>query len=315
MLKRIAIGLVVVFVCSALVIGVYSDATAQSAKAKIILKKYPAFKIGLLANDFIKPLPLSKDNMKKVMDWASANGFAWIEIRDPNATLTYAECKELAAYAITKKIEVIYALNIGPLDPQFNEVFYRGCANAALFAANGPRVIRSSLPGPEFNADPKKSVWVKDEFDKMLAIVNNAANVASSFGLTFVLEHAYEAQQGDGTSTFGIVEVLTKGNSNIGSQYDLANFFAVSRAPVSPDAAKWYFDKFAYKTGYVHVKTSKKGVVQDVLSDNDLDFGVIFDILAKAKIYYLGIELPQQATFEAEAKNILKSVDYLKSKY
>jgi len=314
-MKKIAVCLLLVLLCSALVIGVLSDANAQSAKAKIVLKKYPSFKIGLLANNFINPLPLSKDNMKKVMDWASANGFAWIEIRDPNATLTYAECKELAAYAVSKNLEVIYALNIGPLDPQFNEAFYRGCANAVLFAANGPRVIRTSLPGPEFAADPKKTVWGKDEFEKILAITNNAANVAKSFGLLLTLEHAYEAQQGDGMYTFGMMEVQTKGNSNIGSQYDLANFFAVSRAPVSPEAARSYFEKFAYKTGYVHVKTSKKGVVQDVLSDNDLDYGIIFDILAKAKISYLGIELPQKATFEEEAANLLKSVEYLKSKF
>jgi len=308
--KKIFVSLVIVVLCGALIV---TDIDA-APKAKIVLKKYPDFKIGILANNFIKPLPLTKDNMKKVMDWTSENGFAWMEIRDPRADLTYAECKELARYAVSKKIEIIYALNIGFLDPQFNEAFYRGCANAALFP--GPKVIRTSAPGPEFNADPKKSTWTAEEFDKLLGVANNAANVAKLLGLELVVEHAFEAMQGDGVSSFGMVEIQTKGNTNIGSQYDTANFFAVSRAPVSPEAAKGYFERFAKKTYYVHIKTcGKDNVVTNSITDHVLDLGVIFDILAKAKVNYLGIEIPQQAKFEDVQENLRKSAAYLKSKY
>jgi len=306
----IFVSLLIVIFCGTWIV---TDIDAAS-ESKIVLKKYPDFKIGILANNFIKPLPLTKDNMKKIIDWTSENGFAWMEIRDPRADLTYAECKELAAYAVSKKIEIIYALNIGFLDPQFNEVFYRGCANALLFP--GPKVIRTSAPGPEFNADPKKSTWTKEEFDKLIAVANNAANTAKLVGLDLVLEHAFEAMQGDGVTSFGMVEIQTKGNTNIGSQYDTANFFAVTRAPVSPEAAKGYFEKFAKKTQYVHIKTcGKDNVVTDVITDNVLDLGVIFDIVAKAKINYLGIEIPQQAKFEDVQTNLRKSADYLERKY
>jgi len=310
MKKRIFITLIGIMFC-----GTWMATDVGAAgKEKIVLKKYPDFRIGILANNFIKPLPLNKDNMKKIMDWTSANGFAWMEIRDPRADLTYAECQELAAYAAAKKIEVIYALNIGFLDPQFDEVFYRGCANALLFP--GPKVIRTSAPGPEFNADPKKATWTKQEFDRILAVANNAANVARLMGLELVLEHAFEAMQGDGVTFFGMVEIQTKGNSNIGSQFDTANFFAVSRAPVSADAAKGYFEKFAGKTRYVHIKTcGKDNMVTDAITDNVLDLGVIFDIVAKAKIRYLGIEIPQQAKFEDVQANLQKSAAYLKSKF
>jgi len=310
MKKRILAALIGFTFCGTLMAA---DVVA-AGKEKIVLKKYPEFKIGILANNFIKPLPLTKDNMKKIMDWTSANGFAWMEIRDPRADLTYAECKELAAYAAKKKIEVIYALNIGFLDPQFDEVFYRGCANALLFP--GPKVIRTSAPGPEFNADPKKATWTREEFGKILAVANNAANVARLMGLELVIEHAFEAMQGDGATTFGMVELQTKGNSNIGSQYDTANFFAVSRAPVSAEAAKGYFEKFAGKTRYVHIKTcGANNVVTDAITDNVLDLGAIFDILAKANIHYLGIEIPQQAKFGDVETNLKKSAAYLKSKY
>jgi sugar phosphate isomerase/epimerase len=310
MKKKTFVSLLIGIVCGAFIV---TDVCA-APKGKLVLKKYPNFKIGILANNFIKPLPLTKDNMKKIMDWTSENSFAWMEIRDPRADLTYAECKELAAYAVSKNIEIVYALNIGFLDPQFNEVFYRGCANASLFP--GPKVIRTSAPGPEFDADAKKSTWTKEEFDKLIAVANNAANVAKLVGLDLVVEHAFEAMQGDGVTSFGMVEIQTKGNMNIGSQYDTANFFAVSRAPVSPEAAKGYFEKFAKKTRYVHIKTcGTDDVVTDVITDNVLDLGVIFDIVAKAKINYLGIEIPQQVKFEDVQANLRESVVYLKSKY
>ncbi len=310
MKKRIFVALIGIVFCGT----VMAADVAAAGKEKIVLKKYPDFKIGILANNFIKPLPLTKDNMKKIMDWTSANGFAWMEIRDPRADLTYAECKELAAYAAKKKIEIVYALNIGFLDPQFDEVFYRGCANALLFP--GPKVIRTSAPGPEFNADPKKATWTREEFGRILTVANNAANMAKLTGLDLVIEHAFEAMQGDGATAFGMVELQTKGNSNIGSQYDTANFFAVSRAPVSADAAKGYFEKFAPKTRYVHIKTcGANNVVTDSITDNVLDLGAIFDIVAKAKIRYLAIEIPQQAKFEDVETNLKKSVAYLKSKF
>jgi sugar phosphate isomerase/epimerase len=311
--KRVGVGFLVLFFLL-ITLGFSAAESGQTMKSKFALGRYPDFKIGILANNFIKPLPLSKDNMMKIIDWASLNGLSWIEIRDPRADLTYMECQELAAYAVSRKIEIIYALNIGFLDPQFAEVFARGCANASLFA--GPRVIRTSAPGPEFTADPKKAAWTKEEFDKLIQIANNAANTAKLVGLQLVIEHAFETMQGDGTTTFGMVEIQTMGNSNIGSQYDTANFFAVSRTPVSPEKAKSYYERFANKTYYVHIKTSnREHKVTDITSDNELDLGVIFDILAKARINYLALEINQQAKFEDCEKNLLKSLDYLKNKF
>ena len=70
--KKIFVSLVIAALCGALIVTNIDAAP----KAKIVLKKYPDFKIGILANNFVKPLPLTKDNMKKVMDWTSENGFA-----------------------------------------------------------------------------------------------------------------------------------------------------------------------------------------------------------------------------------------------
>ena len=103
------------------------------AADKIVLKKYPDLKMGFLNVNFIKQWPLGVESAKKVIDFASEQGFSWIELRDPFATLTLAECKELATYAKQRDIEVAYAMNVGLLDPNFWEVFSRGLANAAVF--------------------------------------------------------------------------------------------------------------------------------------------------------------------------------------
>jgi len=310
---KAGIILAVVMVCSVFLIN---NVYAEGAKPKkvIALKKYPDFKLGFLANNFVKALPPSKDNLKKIFDWASAQGFSWVELRDAKGTLTYEEAKELAAYAAAKNIEVIYSFQIGLLDPKFNEIFYRACANAALF--RGPRVIRTVVAGPEFQADPNKATWTKEEFDKLLDIANNAANIAKLMGLQFVVENTYESMQGNGTTTFGIADLFMKGNGNIGSQYDAANFFTLTRTRLTPEVAKGYFEKHANRTYYMHVKTStKEHKSPAILSDSELDFGVIFDSLTKAKVRYLAVELPPQERFEDCANNLIKSIDYLKSKY
>ncbi|MCX5880507.1 MAG: hypothetical protein NTU74_01420, partial [Deltaproteobacteria bacterium] len=86
-MKKILGFILIAVFCSVSIICNVNAADKKTPKAKIVLKKYSDFKIGILANNFIKTLPLTKDNMKKVMDWASDNGFAWIEIRDPRAEL------------------------------------------------------------------------------------------------------------------------------------------------------------------------------------------------------------------------------------
>ncbi len=313
--KSTVIALALVLCCG---LAFTPDLFAQKKSAavkKIVLPNHPNIKLGFLANNFYKPLPLGKDNLKKIFDWAAANGFWWVEIRDTNADLSYADCKELAAYAVSKKIEIVYAMGIGFLDPKFNECFYRGVANAALFT--GPKVVRTSAPGPEFTADPKKSTWTKAEFDVLLPIANNAANVAKLAGMQMVLEHAFEAMAGDGETSFGMEEIQTMGNSNIGSQYDTANFFAVSRAPVDADTAQLYFEKFGKKTGYSHIKTSDAAThkVTPVIQDNELDFQIVFDHYAQIGLDYVAIEIPPQAKFEDVAQNLKDSVAYLKSKY
>ena len=306
-MKRMLV-ITTLFLCVALI------GSSAMAADKIVLKKYPELKMGFLNVNFIKQWPLGAESAKKVIDYASEQGFSWIELRDPFATLTLAQCKELAAYAKQRGIEVAYAMNIGLLDANFWEVFSRGLANAAVF--DGPRTIRTAGPGLEFATNDKKTHWTFGELQKAVETANQAANMAKTFGLQYVVENGLEAIKGDGVSTFGTVELFGNANGNLGFQLDTGNFFCVSRMWTKPEEAQAFLEKYAGRMGYMHLKTSsKEHKVQQVIGDNELDFDTIFAIAAKAKSQYVGFELDQPSTLEQAYENHKKSVEYLKSKF
>jgi sugar phosphate isomerase/epimerase len=280
----------------------------------IALKKYPGLKIGFTTQNFLQPLPPSLDNAKVMVDFAAANGFAWIEYRDPSAKLTISECKELAAYAKARNVEVSYAVQIGLLDPAFWEIFYRGVANAPVF--EGPKTFRTLLAGGEFAPDPKKTGWKLGELYKAVKTANQAANIAKSMGVQYVGENSSEVLKGDGLANFGTTEFFANANSNVGWQMDMANFFAVCRVVTKPEDAKAFLEKHVGKLYYSHLKSSSaEHKSTDVLQENELALETIFDILAKNKVNYIAIELNQKPGFEECANNLMKSIDFLKKNY
>jgi len=283
------------------------------AAEKIVLKKYPDLKIGFTTTNFLTPLPVSMANAKKLIDWASDQGFAWIELRDPSAKLTLSECKELAAYAKGKNLEVGYAVQVGLMDPTFWEIFSRAVANAPIF--DGPKTLRTLSAGTEFGADPKKKAWTLQELYKAVKTANRAANMAKSMGVQYVVENSFEPLKGDGITGFGATEFFANVNSNVGWQMDTANFFAVSRVWTKPEDAKAFLEKNIGNLYYIHLKSSKEKKTTDILEENELAIETILDILVKNRIYYLAIELPLKPKLEDCQNNLLKSIEFLKKNY
>ncbi len=284
------------------------------AQGKIALKKYPEIKLGFTTVNFLKPLPISLENKKKLVDLASELGLSWIEVRDPNAVLTPEECMQLAAYAKSKNIEIGYALGVGLLDSAYWEVFSRGLTNAKVF--EGPRTIRTTAAGSEFGNDPKKTVWQLKELYKAVQVANRGANAARAAGLKYVCENAFEAIKGDGVTGFGLTEFFANVNSNLFFQFDTANFFVTSRVVTKPEDAQAFLEKYANRMPYVHIKSSsKEHKPTPVLTENELAFDTIFSILAKNKVRYGAIELPQQDTFEACTNNLKQSIEFLVKNY
>jgi sugar phosphate isomerase/epimerase len=293
---------------------VFLGSSAYSGEKKIILNKYPDLKIGFLTLNFLRVFPVSLENSKKLIDFASDQGFAWIELGDPSAVLTLAECKQIAEYARAQKIEIGYRVNPGLMDANFWEVFSRALANAAVF--DGPRTIRTAAPGNEFNIDPKKTAWTLNELHKAVKIANQAGNQARASGLKYVTENAFEVIRGDGITSFGTTEYFANVNSNVFLQLDTGNFFCLGRNVAKPEDASAFVEKYAGKLVYIHLKTSsKEHKPQPVLSDNELDFNIVFSLMAKQKVSYVAMELAQAATLEECLVNHKKSVEYLMKNY
>jgi sugar phosphate isomerase/epimerase len=293
---------------------VFLGSSAYSAEKEIVLNKYPDLKIGFTTANFLRALPVGLENTKKLIDFASDQGFTWIELRDPNAVLTLAECKQIAEYARGKKIEIGYALGAGLMDANFWEVFSRGLANAAVF--DGPRTIRTAAPGDEFNIDPKKTAWTLKELHKAVKIANQAGNQARASGLKYVTENAFEVIKGDGLTSFGTTEYFANVNSNVLLQMDTGNFFCLGRNIAKPEDASAFLEKHASKLVYIHLKTSsKEHKAQPVLAENELEFDIIFALMTKYKVPYVAIELAQAATIGECFDNHKKSVEYLMKNY
>jgi sugar phosphate isomerase/epimerase len=304
-MRRFGLSKRIVPLLSSLLLAVAFSQGASAADKTITMGKYPTLKIGFTSAHFLKFLPLSLDNAKKYIDYAAEQKLAFIELRDPIASLSLKEAETLAAYATKKKLELIYAVNVGLMDPNFWEVYSRAIANAKAFG--GGLIARSAANGVEFDPADKK-YWTADEFAKMVQLGNKAGNLARSSGLRFFVENGREGLKGDGTTTFGFADLFgDKGfNRNVGWQLDTANFFCVSRVPADPQAVKEFLDKNAAKIGYMHLKTSVKGVCQPALGDHELSFDAYFAASAKAGMPYIAIEL--------DATNV-KTLDELKDKF
>ena len=301
-------------VVAVLILAVAFLGSSVLAAEKLVLKKYPDLKIGFTTANFLQALPVSLTNAKVMVDFAYSNGFPWIELRDPTAKLTLAECKEIAAYAKARGVEVGYAAQIGLLDAAFWEIMSRAVPNAAVF--EGPKTVRSLAFGNEFNLDPKKQTWNLNELYKLVKTANKAGNLAKGKGLQYVAEHAMEALKGDGVTGFGFTEFLANTNSNVKWQMDIANFFAVSRVVPKPEDARAFLEKNVGRLGYSHLKSSSpEHKTTDVLQENELPIATVFDILAKNKVNYLAIELTQKKSFDECAGNLMKSIDFLKKNY
>lgn len=316
MITRALFRKTLVLAVTTLLLGVlFSAGNVYAADKPIVLGKYPTLKFGFTSQNLAKWLPNSVDNLKTVIDFAKKKGFSFIELRDADASLSYADAKKVADYAKKRKIEVIYAMGMGGLDSNYPELFAKGLANTMLF--DGPRFARTAAFGKEFAADPKKQYWTAEEFTQLVRNLNQAGNTAAMFGYTLFVENAFEGLNGDGVNTFGMNDLLgPKGvNGNVGFQLDTANFFCTSRAGNSPGDVKAFFEENVKKMGYSHLKTSIDKKPGLVLNGNDVPFETFFTSLAKNGKVYVAIELANADTLENAYLNHQKSIDYLRKNF
>ncbi len=287
------------------------DASSGTEDAsRLMFVDRPDLKLGFTTQNFIDCLPVDLEHSKELVEYAARHGYHWIELRDPDAVLTFAQCKEIAAFAKKKGIEIAYSNQRGLIDSEFWEVFERGVVNATAF--DGPRTIRASLSMELFMADLEKQGFSRAELDQLVAVAERAANIAKKNGLHLVVENGYEVLLGDGKDIHGLREFLNTAAKDVRWQPDTGNFFCGARTPTPPEVAKKYLDDNIERVSYIHLKSSQDNKPQAVLTDNPLDFAHVFDVLASHQVPYVAIELFTNPNAEEAYKNLEASVEYLK---
>ncbi len=280
-----------------------------SKDKKLIFNDYPDMKLGFTTQNFIKVVPVSVENAKSFVSYASKEGYSWIELRDPDVSLTPEQCREIAAFAKANGVEIVYSAQRGLLDDDFMEIFHRAITNAAIF--DGPRWCRVLAANSEYPPNQPKLGWTKEEFEMAVAIANQAAAIAQTYGLKLAVENSNGDIDGQGKPHYGLAEFFDNTGKNVQWQFDTANFFWVPQAEITPAAAEEFLRKYASRLSYIHLKSAKDGKAMPVLAGNPLDFGTIFSIANANGCHYIAIELDTIADEKQIYKNHTQSLQYL----
>ncbi|MDF9797129.1 sugar phosphate isomerase/epimerase [Catalinimonas alkaloidigena] len=307
LINAISLSLVLsVFACQS---GSRSTEEISETDQKMQFTELQNLKLGFTTQNFLQVMPVNVENTKTLIDYAANEGYAWIELRDPEADLSLEEAQELSDYARQKEIEVSYAIQKGILDDDFWPTFNKGVKNAAVF--QGPGTFRSLGSFAEFTADPDKQGWTEDELNQLVLYADRAANIAKENNLQYVIENASEAFFGEDTAYFGIADLFDRTNAYVGWQFDTANPFSVSRVHPPADSVLKFLEAHADNLFYIHLKSAQAGQAQTTLMENPLSFTEVFQVMSSHKVPYVAIELQAVDNKEQAFKNMQMSVDYL----
>ena len=276
-----------------------------------VSKEFPGIKLGFSTQNFLKAMPLGVDNLKEIIDFASEEGFSFIEIRDPQADLSTEDCGILAAYVGQKDIEVIYEIHMDLFNPGFREVFDRAVDNTAEFGS--PGILRSILSWSEFASDESKKGWTREELEQITALADSCAEVALVKGVVFILENIVEPWFGDGENP-GLTDFFAA-TTLVGLQFDTANpFLSSCRRVADPAGVAEYLATLGSRWVTTHLKCWAEDAFQPVLKDNPLDFETVFRLMSENKVVYGALELLAVDSKEDCFENHRKSIAYLAEK-
>jgi len=277
-----------------------------------VASNYPGIVLGFSTQNFLKAMPLGVDNLKELLDFASEEGYAFMELRDPSADLSEEECRDLADYAWDKRVEVIYEIHRDLFDPDFQNVFERAVRNTALFGE--PGILRSILSWSEFAADKDKKGWTREELDYLTTTADSCAKLAKVQDIHLILENIIEPWSGQ-EGAFGLTDFFDR-TSLVGLQFDTANPFLSSCRGISdPVSVTGYLSSIPGRWMTTHLKCAAEDSFQPVLRDNPLSYTRIFELMTARRVRYAALELLAVESREECFENHRKSVDYLVDKH
>lgn len=286
----------------------------QPGKKSLGFKDYPDLKLGFSTQNFQASMPNNVANLTEILDYASKEGYQFIELRDPLAKLTQEECKSIAEVAKEKQIDVIYEIHLNLLDTGFFEVFRKGLDNTVLFP--GPGILRTVVSGSEFKADLAKKGWNKDELSLLSKIADSCVTIAKSKNVRFIVENFNEAFFGDGTDYFGIADLFNI-SPQTGFQLDMSNMFnKPARVMTEPEKVLEYLPTMGNQWVTTHLKTvlTIGGDMQPVLTENPLPVEKIVELMGKHNVAYAAFELASVPDKQQCFANHAASIKFLRDK-
>ena len=194
--------------------------THQSHKLEFI--DYPKLKIGFSTQNFKQAMPMDLKNLIEIIEYASDEGYQFIQLRDELGQIPVKDCEELAKVTKENNIDVIYEIHKNPLDFDFSEVFKRGLQNTLLLP--GPGIMRTIVSGSEFDSDVDKIGWNKKELEQLINLSEECASIAIANNVRFIVENFNEPFFGNDMNYFGLSDFFNR-TQLTGLQFDICNPF------------------------------------------------------------------------------------------
>lgn len=286
---------------------------SSSARKTLTYKNYPNLKMGFSTQNFMKAMPLNVESLSELIEYASVEGYQFIEIRDDLAKLTAADCKALADLAANKKIEVIYEIHKNLLDTGYFKVFERGLANTLFFPV--PGIIRTVISKTEFDADQNKKGWTNEELSQITRISDSCAIIARSKNIKFIVENLNESFFGD-SDYFGLSDFFSN-TAVTGFQLDLGNpYRSLVRVKADPLKVEEYLSAMGNRWVTTHLKTvlNTGGEMQPFLTDNPMSVEKVVELMGKQNVLYGALELAAVADKQQCFANHAKSIQFLRDR-
>jgi len=281
-------------------------------KPTLTFTNHPGLRIGFSTQNFQKAMPVDVESLTGLFEYGSEEGYHFIMIRDDLAKLTEDECEKLAETARKNNLDIIYEIHKNPLESGYKEIFEKGLRNVKLF--KGPGILRTLVSKSEFDNDPLKKGWTKDELSRLGEICDGSAAEARLSNIKFIVENFNEAFFGDGQTYYGLVD-LFKNTIYTGLQFDISNPFRnTSRDKADPDRVIRFLQSLGNRWITTHLKTILDGEMQPVLTDNPITVEKIIDMMGSHNIPWVTLELAGDPDKQQCYNNHSVSLKYLRDK-
>jgi sugar phosphate isomerase/epimerase len=284
----------------------------QTGKKTLTFIDYPNLKIGFSTQNFQKAMPNTIENLTEIIEYATREGFQFIELRDDLASLTISECKALAEIAGKNKIEVIYEIQKNLLDTGYFRIFEKGLNNTLCFPE--PGILRTMISKSEFAGYPAKKGWTSDEIVRLARIADSCAMIAEQKNIRFLIENFDEAYFGDTLNYFGLSDFFVR-TSRVGLQFDISNpFRKSSREKAEPGQVARHLVSLGPRWVSSHLKTIKEmgGEMQPVLTESPLPVEKVIALMGEQRVTYAALELAAVSDKQECFKNHNASIQLLK---